>query len=404
MNTIFYSIVVLACVFSLINGTPSEVGQAALEMSKASVDLAIGLVGYMALFLGLMKVIEEAGGLKIMARLIRPVLVRLFPDVPVDHPAMGAMVMNFSAHALGLGNAATPFALKAMQHLNDLNKKRDVASDAMVLFLAINTSGIALFPTTIVAVRALHGSIDPTAIFLTSLVATSCSTLVAITVAKLLAGTRHFALDHQTNIQKVPLHFADVYPFLLFCCFVAGFLGLNYAFGEKVNQWILPGLIIGTLTFGVLRGVRVYDVFVEGAKEGFSLALTIIPYLVAILVAVGMLRASGGLEAIVGLVNPLTALIGMPPETLPLAILRPLSGSGSLGITADLIQVHGPDSQIGLIASTMHGSTETTFYILAVYFGSIGIRRIRHFVWAGVAADITGMIASVLAVKFLLNV
>jgi spore maturation protein SpmA len=407
MNLVFYGIVLASVVFAAIAGTPGAVGQGALDAAKASVSLAIGLIGYIALFLGLMKVVEEAGGLKFMARLIRPVLVRLFPDVPPDHPAMGAMVMNVAANALGLGNAATPFGLKAMKELNTLNTEKGTATNAMVLFLAINTSGLALLPTGIIGLRALEGSADPAAIFPTTLLATACSTVVGISVAIGLSRLRFFARSSPAPSPDLPprerTSVVDLLPFVGAAAVMAGLVFVVFIYKEAASAWIMPGLILGMLTVGFVRGVKVYEVFVKGAKEGFDLAVMIIPYLVAILTAVGMLRASGGLDTLVGWVSPLTEAMGMPGEVLPLAILRPLSGSGAFGITTELLQTHGPDSLIGNIASTMNGSTETTFYVLAVYFGSVGVHKIRHAVPAGLAADITGALAACWAVHWLLS-
>jgi spore maturation protein SpmA len=406
VNHVFFGLVALAMVFAVLNGTPAEVGQGALDAAKGSVELAIGLVGYIALFLGLMKVVEEAGGLAFMARLIRPVLVRLFPDVPPDHPAMGAMVMNIAANALGLGNAATPFGLKAMKELNDLNTQKGTATNAMVLFLAINTSGLALLPTGIIGLRALKGSVDAAAIFPTTLLATAASTVIGITAAILLSRMPVFARTSPAPAQsgeRPPFNPLSLLPFGLAMMVLVGLVTVVYAYGEAASQWIMPALIFGMLLIGVVRGVKVYEVFVAGAKEGFSLAVMIIPYLVAILSAVGMLRASGGLQRIVDWVSPITQAVGIPGEVLPLALLRPLSGSGAFGITAELIEANGPDSVVGNIASTMNGSTETTFYVLAVYFGSIGVTKIRHAVPAGLAADFTGVLASCWAVHWLLG-
>ena len=425
MNVVFFGIVLLAVLFALWNfawaaiagdmvaatAFPAAVGQAALDGSKTAVTLAIGLVGYMALFLGLMKVVEEAGGLKWMARLIRPVLVRLFPDVPHDHPAMGAMVMNIAANALGLGNAATPFGLKAMKELNALNKETGTATNAMVRFLAINTSGLALLPTGIIGLRALKESADPAAIFPTTLFATGLSTLVGIIAANSLAGLPWFRAPEaqreadgataERNAGVVSL--GEMVPLMVFLGALVSLVVVVYVVGEAASAWIIPGLILGMLTVGMVRKVKIYEKFIEGAKEGFSLAVTIIPYLVAILAAVGMFRKSGGMDALVSSIGPATAAMGLPAEVLPLALLRPLSGSGAYGITAELIETHGPDSYIGELASTMNGSTETTFYVLAVYFGSVGVSRIRHAVPAGLAADLAGVVASVIAVQLLLG-
>ena len=462
MNVIFYAIVLLSVVFAAITGTPAEVGKAALDAAKSSVDLALGLVGAISLFLGLMAVIEAAGGLDAMAKLIRPLLVRLFPDVPPDHPAMGAIIMNLSANVLGLGNAATPFGLKAMKELDALNEQKGTATDAMVLFLAINTSGVAVLPTGVIAVRALNGSTDPASIFPTTLLATSMSTLVGTTVALLLAalfprdraaagglgpalGKALRTVAFVLGIVGAALGYAGAWGLLtaqivgaigawglpigfggalgvglmvrkalpgaarelsgvvLFGAGLVGLVSVVYLYGEAASAWILPALILGMLTVGVARKVKVYAVFTKGAKDGFTMALTIIPYLVAILVAVGMLRASGGLDRIVGPISKLTAPLGMPGEVLPLVLLRPLTGSGSFALTTDLIKQFGPDTYIGQLASTVNGSSETTFYVLAVYFGSIGVSRTRHAVAAGLAADLAGAVGSVIAVSLLLG-
>ena len=386
---------------------PDKVGQAALASAKASVNLAIGLIGYIALFLGLMKIVEKAGGLLWMAGLIRPLLVRLFPDVPPDHPAMGAMVMNIAANALGLGNAATPFGLKAMKELNDINPHKGTATNAMCLFLAINTSGLALLPTGIIGLRAQFGSADPAAIFPTTLIATGLSTLVGVLAAKGLA--KLFASPEPDAGFVPPVHtqskggLAELIPLLIFGLCLVVLVVTVYSLGEVASVWIMPTLIFGMLLVGVVRGVPVYESFIEGAKEGFNLGVMIIPYLIAILSAIGMFRASGGLEMVVGWIEPVTSMINLPGEVLPLALLRPLSGSGAFGITAELVQTYGADSYIGNLASTMNGSTETTFYVLAVYFGSVGVHRYRHALWAGLAADITGVFASILAVSWLLS-
>jgi spore maturation protein SpmA len=407
MNVVFFGIVAAAVLFAGLNGTAAEVGTAALDSAKGSVELAIGLIGYIALFLGLMKVVEAAGGLRFMSRMIRPVLVRIFPGVPPDHPAMGAMVMNIAANALGLGNAATPFGLKAMKELDTLNTEKGTATNAMVLFLAINTSGLALLPTGIIGLRALKGSADPAAIFPTTLMATSISTVVGITAAVMLSRLPFFARTAPPPRDDLPprapesLH--ELVPFGMAIVAMVSLVAVVYRYGEAASSWIMPLLIFGMLTVGVVRGVKVYEVFVEGAKEGFELAVMIIPYLVAILSAVGMFRRSGGLEQLVAWVAPFTEAIGVPGEVLPLALLRPLSGSGAFGITAELVDIYGPDTMVGNIATTMNGSTETTFYVLAVYFGSIGVHRLRHAVPAGVAADIAGVIASCWAVRLLMG-
>jgi len=425
MNAVFYAIVALAFLASVFgfvgqgmgNGDwqaasslPAAVGKAALDSAKASVELAISLVGSITLFLGLMKVVEAGGGLALMARVIRPVLVRLFPDVPADHPAMGGIIMNLAANALGLGNAATPFGLKAMKDLETLNKEPGTATDAMVRFLAINTSGVALLPTCTIGLRAAEGSADPASIFPTTLFATTCSTATAILATVLLARLPVFArapaqvqADSAVRAQASPLTAHELLPAALCAAGLVGLVAVVYTLGEVASAWIMPCLIMAMLTFGVVRKVKVYETFIAGAKDGFQMAIGIMPYLVGILSAVGMLRASGGLDAMVRVLAPVTSLIGMPAEVLPLALLRPLSGSGAFGLTAELVKTHGPDSPIGVLASTLNGSTETTFYVLAVYFGSVGVQRSRHAVPTGLAADLAGALASVLAVRLLLG-
>ena len=411
MNVVFFAIVALAFAGALAFGTPAEVGAAALSSAKTSVELALGLVGYMALFLGLMKVVEEAGGLKWMAKAIRPLLVRLFPDVPADHPAMGAMVMNIAANALGLGNAATPFGLKAMKELETLNPEPGTATNAMVRFLAINTSGLALLPTGIIGLRALKESADPAAIFPTTLMATAISTCAGLTAAWLFSSVGPFRASEKQRAADAEVaanntaagSWLELVPVLLLGVFMVGLVSVVYSFGEAASAWIIPTLILGMLTIGVVRKVKVYEVFVQGAKEGFNLAILIIPYLVAILVAVGMFRKSGLMTWVADGIGWITEPLGLPAEALPLALLRPLSGSGAFGITAELIETHGPDSYIGNLVSTMNGSTETTFYVLAVYFGSVGVTRIRHGVAAGLTADFFGVVGSILAVNLLLG-
>lgn len=373
------------------------VSSQSMAAAKAAVmDVALQLVGVMTLFLGLVKVVEVAGGLEVVARTIRPVLVRLFPDVPVEHPAMGAMILNLSATALGLGNAATPFGIKAMQELQTLNKTPDTATNAMVRFLAINTGGIALLPATVIAVRAAAGSHDPGAIILTTLAATCCATFGAVAASRLLEG-------RVDRVATPPVRLAELVPLALVIGGVAALAVAIWLFRERASVWVLPGLIVAMLTVGVVKKVKIYEVFVEGAKEGFSSAIRIVPYLVAIMVAVAMFRASGGLERLVSVLAPLTEPLGLPAAALPLALLRPLSGSGSLALTTDLTRTYGPDTYIGQIAGTLYGSTETTFYVLAVYFGAVGVSKTRHAVPCGLAADLFGVIGTVVAVRVLLG-
>jgi len=379
------------------------------------VELAIGLVGVMALFLGLMKVAEAGGMLTILARLIRPLMVKMFPDVPPDHPAMGAMILNLAANALGLGNAATPFGIRAMQELDTLNPQHGTATDSMALFLAINTSSVTLLPTGVIALRAAAGSSDPAAILPTTLFATIGSTIVAVIAAKLYgklapfknkAGTEVEQTSPNDEVEAVSLEdAAEGYPLWVSLAALAALVAsipLAVVYGRSVSPWIIPILMVGFLGFGVVRRVRVYEMFVEGAKDGFRVALRIIPYLVAILVVVDMLRASGAMDAIVGTLGGITGRFGLPAEALPMALMRPLSGSGAYGILASIINdpAIGPDSYTGYLVSTLQGSTETTFYVLAVYFGAVQVRRVRHALAAALTADVAGVIFAVLACSF----
>jgi spore maturation protein SpmA len=428
MNVIFVLMVLCAFCFSgwqqiffvPVQGSPAPMeilSAAMIKSAGGSVELAIGLIGVMALFLGLMKVAEAGGMLTILARLIRPLMKRLFPDVPADHPAMGAMILNLSANMLGLGNAATPFGIRAMQELDKLNPQRGTATNAMALFLAINTSSVTLLPNGVIALRAAAGSSNPAAILPTTLFATIGSTIVAIIAAKLYQRLVPFKVLDEDVLPETPLiNSEDVllnpdngeYPLwvsLLALAFLVALVPVAVFYGRSVSPWILPGLMVGFLGFGLARRVHVYEAFVEGAKDGFKVAVRIIPYLVAILVSVDMLRASGAMKALSSALGGVTGRFGLPAEALPMALMRPLSGSGAYGILASIINdpAIGPDSYTGYLVSTLQGSTETTFYVMAVYFGAVQVRRIRHSLAAGLTADVAAVIFSVLACSFFLR-
>ncbi|HRP24770.1 MAG TPA: nucleoside recognition domain-containing protein [Thauera sp.] len=429
MNGIFFGIVLIAFLSAAWREffhVPAEGVQTPMEALSAgmiasasgAVELALGLVGVMTLFLGLMKVAEAGGLLVIIARLIRPLMTRLFPEVPPNHPAMGAMILNLSANALGLGNAATPFGIRAMQELDKLNTRPGTATNSMALFLAINTSGITLLPTGVIAIRAAAGSADPAAILPTTLFATVCATIAAITAALIYkrfsalgpvdpaaaAMERPWVADDPAReaLPEDPGGYPLWVSFLALGAVIA-LIPATIVWGKAISPWIIPGLMMGFLLFGVLRGVRIYEVFVEGAKDGFQVALRIIPYLVAILVAVGMFRASGAMDVMVNLLGGLTAKVGLPAEALPMALLRPLSGSGAYGVMASIINdpAIGPDSYVGYLVTTLQGSTETTFYVLAVYFGAVQIRRIRHTLAAALTADVVAVAAAVAICSYL---
>lgn len=382
------------------------------DSAAGAVELALGLIGVMTLFLGLMKVAEAGGLLRILAGLIRPIMVRLFPEVPPRHPAMGAMILNLSANAMGLGNAATPFGIRAMQELNKINPHQGTATDSMALFLAINTSSITLLPTGVIALRASIGSSDPAGILPTTLFATLCSTVVAVIAAKVYGRFFRPKLGEvepcrvEESRDETSEDFGGASPLwvsLSVMGLLLAMIPLAVIYGKTLSPWIIPCLIAGFLAFGVLRRVKVYEVFVEGAKEGFQVAVRIIPYLVAILVAVAMFRASGALDYVVEVLGPWTGRVGLPAEALPMALIRPLSGSGAYGILASILQDPsvGPDSYTGYLVSTLQGSTETTFYVLAVYFGAVQVRRIRHTLAAALTADFFAVIASIVACTYL---
>lgn len=426
LNGIFVFLVLASVLLAAWSGRMDALNQAILDSAqKAVFDVALRLVGVMALFLGLMRVVQEAGLLNQIARWVAPVTRRLFPDVPPGHPAMSAMIMNVSCNFLGLGNAATPFGIKAMEELDTLNREKGTATNAMVLFLAINTAGLAILPTTSIAIRASLNSNDPTGILFPTWIASGAATVVGVLAAVLLARLPAFrknapptepAADRPENAaaadeSRPRRRWAAVAAIAGGLAYVA--FGARYViqqagtvppfdlFREILSAWLLPPIIAGCVAYGWVRGVRVYDALVEGAKEGFQVAVRIIPYLVAILVAVGMFRASGGVAILVDALSGWTARIGMPAEVLPMALLRPLTGSGAQGVMTEVMSVHGPDSLIGYMVSTLQGSTETTFYVLAVYFGAVGVRRTRHTLPACLAADATGILVAVLLANLL---
>jgi spore maturation protein SpmA len=402
------------------------VSSAVLSSAKQAVELAIGLVGAMTFFLGLMRVASDAGAVQGLARLLSPVLRRLFPDVPPGHPALGSMVLNLASTALGLGNAATPFGIKAMQQLDELNPEKGTATDAMVLFLAMNTAGLCILPTSILALRSASGSADPAGVLVPIWVASSAAALTGIVAAKVLArlpvyreGVRPAAAPGDVagapERKPPPASRTRRWAPLLAGAYASAFaaaLVLHWirSTGERsggeigrevLSFWILPALVGGIVLLGWMRGVRVFPSLVEGGKEGFDVAIRVLPYLVAVLVAVGMFRASGGLDLLVDALRPLTTAMGFPAEAVPVALMRPLSGSGAYALAADAIRAHGPDSLVGYLVSTLHGSTETTFYVLAVYFGAVGVKRTRHALLACLLADAAGVATATVLVHLL---
>ncbi len=392
-----------------------EVTNSALDYAGIAVNIALGLIGIMALWLGVMKVAEEAGLIKIMARGVRPITKFLFPEVPPDHPAVGSMIMNISANMLGLGNAATPFGLKAMEELDKLNPEKGTATNAMCTFLAINTAGLTFIPAMAIASRAALGSSDPAIIIGTSMFAATCATVTGITAAKIFEkfpikkGDFGDWLKQNLKGLSVLLMIAAAIVIVMLTGIgqvlssLFSFLSVDFFKGiiQVISIIAIPLFIIVFVGYGAIKKVKVYEMFIEGAKEGFNVAVRIIPYLVAMLVAIGIFRAGGAMEFLIIILTPITNFIGMPAEALPMALMRPLSGSGSLGIMAEIIATHGPDSMIGILVSTFFGSTETTFYVLAVYFGAVNVKRTRHALPAGLLADIAGILGAVFIVRLL---
>ena len=376
LNYIWFGLMALSLVVAAVNGTAEAVTKAAVDSASTAVEISIGLVGVMTLWLGIMRIAEAAGLVTTLGRALRPFLRWMFPEVPPGHPASGAIVVAIAANMLGLNNAATPLGIKAMEELQELNGDKETASNPMVTFMAMTTSGVQLVPSTMIAVLAAAGSVNPTAIIAPGLVATFVGTVSAVIAAKLLQ----------------PFYPA---PPRRHCVDGGGDHRVMRAALQAISVWAVPVMLVGITLAGIIRKVKVYDVFIEGAKEGFEVGVKIIPFLVGILVAIGMFRASGAMELLLSLLRPVAAATNFPVELIPLGILRSLSGSGSLALTTDLIKTHGPDSLLARMAATMYGSSETTFYVLAVYFGAVGVRRTRHAVPAALVGDVVAAIATV---------
>jgi len=454
LNYIWLALVLLAVAIGGWNDRFKEVTEGAFDGAKTAVTIALGLIGIMALWLGVMRLAERAGLVQRIARGLRPIMRRLFPDVPPEHPAMGSMVMNMAANMLGLGNAATPLGLRAMRDLKTLNPRTDVATNAMCTFLAINTSSVQLIPATAIAILAASGSTRPTAIVGTALLATLCAATVAIVSVKLLEKLPIFRISRsienanvQQNFEKAEVKekagvsepgYSDgsvvpqeparrlsilglIAPIGLTLLFIVLFVrmvtptlfGVPLAaeattqnlFVRSVNALsilAIPFLLSFFPLYAAGRGVKVYDEFVEGAKEGFSVILKIIPFLVTMLVAIGMFKGAGGIDLLSRLLSPILTPLQFPTDLLPLALMRPLSGSATLALLTDVVHRLGPDNIVSLTAATIYGSTETTFYVAAVYFGAVGIKQTRHAIPAGLLADLTGVIASVIICRAVL--
>jgi spore maturation protein SpmA len=425
MNWVLFLLVLLAYLitgweqFSWIPGAEHDaispmqhMNQAMLDASSQAITLAIGLIGVMMLFLGLIKILEQGGALTGMARVMYPIFKPLFPEIPPEHPAMGAMMMNLSANILGLGNAATPFGIRAMQSLNQLNPNPGTATNAMILFLVINTTCVTVLPTKIIAMRAAAGSTDPAGVIPAILTASLIATILAVLLTKFIQ--RFFSeptnqpspissdlspqIDIPLNSKPVPL-----WATLFAISILISLIPITIFYGKYFSPWVIPTVTVAIFSFGMLKKIKIYECFIEGAKEGFDVAIKIMPYLVAILLAVAMFRESGGLDYLTQLLGQYTRYLGLPAEALPMALLRPFSGSGSFGLLASVLNDPnlGPDSYVGYLVSTLMGTTETSFYVLAVYFGAIQIKKFRHAVIAAVIADIIGVTCAVTAVSWL---
>ena len=363
------------------------------DNAKTAFEISLGLTGVLSLWMGIMKIGEKGGLVNALARWLSPLMVRLFPEIPAGHPVFGHIFMNFSANMLGLDNAATPLGLKAMEGMQELNKQKDTATNAMIMFLVLNTSGLTIIPVGVMTYRAVAGAAQPTDVFCPILIATAIATLAGMVITSLY--------------QRINLFNRAIMAFVIgICALVSGVIWLGTQVDqETMNKWstivanvLLFSIIIAFIAAGIRKKINVYEAFVEGAKGGFDTAVRIIPYLVAILVAIGVFRASGAMDFIVGGIGKFVEMLGGNADyvaALPTAIMKPLSGSGARGMMVDAMTQYGPDSFIARLSCIFQGATDTTFYILAVYFGSVGSRKTRHAVMAGLLTDICGVIAAI---------
>ena len=390
---IAFAVALCKLIFSGDTAVFTDIINASFASAKSGFEISIGLTGILSLWLGIMKIGERGGLIQAFARLAAPVFSKLFPDLPKDHPATGSIFMNFSANLLGLDNAATPMGLKAMQQLQELNKEKDSASNAMIMFLCINASGLTLIPVTIMMYRAQMGAANPSDVFLPIMLATFTSTLVAILAVCIRQRIRIL----QRNLL---LFFGGAF------LFIGGVAGLFHSLEqEQVSLYstlfantLLFTIICGFILSGIRKKINVYDTFIEGAKEGFKTAITIIPYLIAILVAIGIFRASGAMDFLIDGIRMGISAVGLDTqfvEALPTMLMKPLSGSGARGMMLDAMNTYGADSFVGRLSSIVQGSCDTTFYVVALYYGSVGIRNTRYTVSCSLLADLAGAIAAV---------
>ena len=361
--------------------------------SKTAFEISLGLTGVLSLWLGVMKVGEKGGVVNVLAKLLSPIFTKLFPDIPKGHPVTGSIFMNIAANMLGLDNAATPLGLKAMEQMQELNTKKDTASNSMIMFLVLNTSGLTLIPVSIMVYRAQMNAAQPTDIFIPILLATFFSTLAGIIITSLY---QHINLINKTMLLTLGGACAVV------AAIIWGFSQMDPDTMNRVSTTVanilLMTIICGFILAGVRKKVNVYDAFIEGAKDGFQTAVRIIPYLIAILVGIGVFRASGAMDMLIGGIRWCVEATGTNAEwvdALPTALMKPLSGSGARGMMVDAMTTYGADSFAGRLSCVFQGSTDTTFYILAVYFGSVGIKHTRHAVNCGLLADLAGVIAAI---------
>ena len=367
--------------------------ESTFSSSKTAFEISLGLTGMLSLWLGIMKIGERGGLVNALARLLSPVFAKLFPDIPKGHPVTGSIFMNIAANMLGLDNAATPLGLKAMEQMQELNPKKDTAWNPMIMFLVLNTSGLTLIPISILVYRAQQGAAQPTDIFIPILLATFCSTLVGIVVT---------SLYQRINLLNRTLLLTLGGACIVVATIIWGFGQLDNVtmnvVSTSVANIMLMTIIVCFIVAGMLKRVNVYDAFIDGAKDGFTTAVRIIPYLVAILVGIGVFRASGAMDMLISGIQWTVEATGMNSDfvgALPTALMKPLSGGGARGMMVDAMQTYGADSFVGRLACVFQGSTDTTFYILAVYFGSVGIRKTRHAVACGLLADLAGIVAAI---------
>jgi spore maturation protein SpmA len=450
LNLVWVGLLVAGVLCAAFTGKFDAFNQGVLNAAKSAVmDIALPLIGVMALWLGMMRLAQQAGLIQLLGRMIRPVMSRLFPEIPADHPAMGSMMMNIAANMLGVSNAATPLGLKAMAHLDQLNEKKGVATNAMCTFLALNTSSIQLVPATAINILAINGSKNPTAIVGSTLIATGVATVAAILLVKTLERVGPFRWENQAGaavaltenstetqeslpagnnrlrpwaiwaIGALLVLFAitltlRAFPYLIRSWFPqipvvspepiswpAGFVDAVAVFLRAFSPLAIPFLLAFFPLYALGKGIAVYTEFVEGAKEGFQIAIRIIPYLVGMLVAIAAFRESGALDLLKAGLTPLLNVVQIPADLLPMILMRPLSGSGSIAILGDLVKQFGPDQLLSYMAATIYGSAETTFYVVAVYFGSVQVTRTRHSIPAGLLADLVGVIAAVIVCRWL---